>query len=120
MFHQFGCELFRVDRICPGLVEGRVTVMNRKSVFDTGSECFIVTDISEAHVGAVPFQCLVQALQTDSQYTHYYHFVHRSRFGEIRFRHHAVGFVFLASTYPVHLMGTFDTAAYFRCVGHTA
>ena len=43
--------------------------MNCKSVLNAGSECFVITDISEAHISAVPFQCLVQSLQTDEGLT---------------------------------------------------
>ena len=49
--------------------------MNGEAVFYAGLDGFVFANIGEAHVFAIPFQHLVQSLQTYCQYTHYNHFV---------------------------------------------
>ena len=97
--------------------------MNFKSVLHTSGNSFIVTDIGKAHIFAIPFQRAMQSLQTYSKYPHYYHFIHRSCFREVRFRHDTIGFIFFTCTYPVHFMTATHcirhTATHLRCIGFT-
>ena len=60
-----------------------MSVFDRETVFDTDLDLFVVFNVGELHVLTVPFQGLVQSLQTDCQYAHYNHFVERTGFQEV-------------------------------------
>ena len=104
MLNQFSSKLACVDWFCPSLFECRMTVLDAETVLDDAAYSSISRDVGKFHLFTVPFQDLVQALQTDSYHTHYDHFVEWTSFCKIRCRRYTCFSVFLTSTYPVLLV----------------
>ena len=89
MFDEFSRKLLRVHVVRPCLVECRMPVVDAETVFHTDFDFFVLADVREAHVRTVPFQCLVEPLQTDGKYAHHHHFVEWPCFREVRLAFYA-------------------------------
>ena len=101
VFDHLAHELLCVDRIGVCLVECGVAVLDREAILNHNLQCLVVADVGELHILAVPLQNLVQALQANSQNTHYNHLVERTCLQEVRRCSLACRLILLTSANPI-------------------